>query len=64
MVAAPRSTAATAYRDACDDLIARLGRKAPKRHGALKGFVRADMRDALLTLRSHRAEPRVPPDGS
>ena len=64
VVAAPRSTAATAYRDACDDLIARLGRKAPKRHGALKGFVRADMRDALLTLRSHRAEPRVPPDGS
>ena len=63
MVAAPRSTAAPAYRDACHGLIARLGRKAPKRHGVLKGFVRADMRDALLRLRSHPAGPRVPPDG-
>ena len=34
--------------------VARLGRKAPKRHGALKGFVRADMREAFMTIRSHR----------
>ena len=33
-----------------DDLIGRLGRKPPKRHGALKGFVRADMREALLAM--------------
>jgi chromosome partitioning protein len=62
VVGAPRSTAATSYRDACDDLVARLGRKAPKRHGALKGFVRADMRDALITLRRHRPEPHAPPE--
>jgi chromosome partitioning protein len=48
---APRSTAAAAYRAASDDLIARLGRKPVKRHGALKGFVRADMREALLAMR-------------
>jgi len=57
VVGAPRSAAATAYRTACDDLVARLGRKPAKRHGALKGFVRADMREALMTLRSRRPEP-------
>jgi hypothetical protein len=51
---APRSSAAAAYRAACDDLVGRLGRKPPKRHGALKGFVRADMREALLAMRRRR----------
>ncbi len=46
VASAPRSTAAAAYRSASDDLVARLGRKPPKRHGALKGFVRSDMREA------------------
>ncbi len=57
VVGAPRSTAAAAYRRAADDLVARLGRKAAKRHGALKGFVRADMRDAFVTIRSNRLRP-------
>jgi MinD-like ATPase involved in chromosome partitioning or flagellar assembly len=57
VVGAPRSTAADAYRRAADDLVARLGRKPAKRHGALKGFVRADMRDAFITIRSKRLQP-------
>jgi chromosome partitioning protein len=48
---APRSSAAAAYRHASDDLVSRLGRKPAKRHGALKGFVRADMREALSAMR-------------
>jgi chromosome partitioning protein len=62
VVAAPHSTAAIAYRTAGDDLLARIGRKPGKRHGALKRFVRADMREALLTLRRRPPEPRPPPD--
>ena len=57
VVGAPHSSAADAYRRACDDLVARLGRKAAKRHGALKGFVRADMREAFMTIRSRRLRP-------
>jgi chromosome partitioning protein len=57
VVGAPHSTAAAAYGSACDDLAARLGRKAAKRHGALKGFVRADMREAFMTARRHRLQP-------
>jgi chromosome partitioning protein len=53
---APHTEAAAAYRRAADDLIARLGRKAAKRHGALKGFVRADMRDAFVTARRRRLQ--------
>jgi chromosome partitioning protein len=56
VVGAPRSSAAAAYRGASDDLAARLGRKPPKRHGALKGFVRADMREALSTIRRRPRE--------
>jgi chromosome partitioning protein len=59
VVGAPRSAAAVAYRDACDDLLARLGRKPGKRHGALKGFVRADMREALAAFRRPRSEPET-----
>ena len=54
---APRSAAAAAYRRASDDLVARLGGKAVKRHGALKGFVRADMREAFTTIRRNRLRP-------
>jgi chromosome partitioning protein len=61
VVGAPRSTAAMAYRAACDDLVAQLGRKAAKRHGALKRFVRADMRQELLMQRRPRPE-NGPPD--
>jgi hypothetical protein len=61
VVGAPRSTAAMAYRAACDDLVAQLGRKAAKRHGALKRFVRADMRQELLMRRRPRPE-NGPPD--
>jgi chromosome partitioning protein len=57
VVGAPRSEAATAYRGACDDLVARLGQKPAKRHGALKGFVRADMRAAFIAARRHRLQP-------
>jgi chromosome partitioning protein len=57
VVGAPHSAAADAYRRACDDIVARLGRKATKRHGALKGFVRADMREAFMTIRSSRLRP-------
>jgi len=64
VVGAPHSTAAIAYRTAGDDLLARIGRKPGKRHGALKRFVRADMREALLTLRRRPPEPRPPPDSS
>jgi chromosome partitioning protein len=61
VASAPRSTAAAAYRSASDDLVSRLGRKPTKRHGALKGFVRADMREALATM---RRQPRdAPADG-
>jgi chromosome partitioning protein len=63
VVGAPRSTAAAAYRTACDDLVARLGRKPGKRRGALKGFVRADMREAMTLLR-RRPEPEPPPGSS
>jgi hypothetical protein len=38
-----------------------LGRKAPKRHGALKRFVRADMRQELKTMR--RPGPESGPPG-
>jgi chromosome partitioning protein len=51
VASAPRSTAAAAYRTATDDLAGRLGRKPAKRHGALKGFVRADVREALTAMR-------------
>jgi hypothetical protein len=54
VASSPRSSAAAAYRTASDDLVARLGRKPPKRHGALKTFVRADMREALLEMRRRR----------
>ena len=54
VASSPRSSAAAAYRTAGDDLVARLGRKPPKRHGALKTFVRADMREALLEMRRRR----------
>jgi chromosome partitioning protein len=64
VVGAPHSTAAIAYRTAGDDLLARIGRKPSKRHGALKRFVRADMREALLTLRRRPPEPRPPPGSS
>jgi len=57
VVGAPHSTAADAYRRAADDLVGRLGRKPAKRHGALKGFVRADMRDAFVTIRGDRLRP-------
>jgi hypothetical protein len=60
-VSAPRSTAAAAYRTAADDLAGRLGRKPAKRHGALKGFVRADMREALTAIR--RANRGQTPNG-
>jgi chromosome partitioning protein len=56
VVGAPLSEAAAAYRRAADDLVARLGRKPAKRHGALKGFVRADMREAFTAARRHRLE--------
>jgi chromosome partitioning protein len=58
---APRSTATAAYRTAADDLAGRLGRKPAKRHGALKGFVRADMREALTAIR--RANRGQTPNG-
>jgi chromosome partitioning protein len=54
VVGAPHSAAGAAYRRAADDLTTRLGRKPPKRHGALKGFVRADMRETFATIRRHR----------
>ena len=62
VVSAPRSTAAAAYRSASDDLIGRLGRKPQKRHGALKGFVRADMRAALQEMRRRRPGEAAPAD--
>jgi chromosome partitioning protein len=61
VASAPRTTAAAAYRTAADDLVGRLGRKPPKRHGALKGFVRADMREALMAMR--RAKRGQTPNG-
>jgi chromosome partitioning protein len=66
VVGAPRTTAAAAYRAATDDLVARLGRKPPKRHGALKGFVRADMREALVAMRARRpgADPEAATPGT
>jgi chromosome partitioning protein len=54
VASSPRSSAAAAYRTASDDLVARLGRKPSKRHGALKTFVRSDMREALLEMRRRR----------
>ena len=45
-----------------DDLAGRLGRKPPKRHGALKGFVRADMREALQAMRRRRPGSAAPAD--
>jgi chromosome partitioning protein len=56
VVGAPLSEAAAAYRRAADDIVARLGRKPAKRHGALKGFVRADMREAFMAVRHHRLQ--------
>ena len=64
VASAPRSTAAAAYRSASDDLVARLGRKPPKRHGALKGFVRSDMREALLEMRRRRLAEGEAADGA
>jgi chromosome partitioning protein len=61
VASAPRSTAAAAYRSASDDLVSRLGRKPAKRHGALKGFVRSDMREALMAMR--RANRSQTPNG-
>ena len=48
-----RTTAAVAYRSAARELLARLGGKrvAPGRRKAVKGFVRADMRESLQGLR-------------
>ena len=64
VASSPRSSAAAAYRTASDDLVARLGRKPPKRHGALKTFVRADMREALLEMRRRRpTESEAAADG-
>jgi hypothetical protein len=60
VVGAPRSSAAAAYRSASDDLTARLGRKPQKRRGALKGFVRADMRAALQEMRRRRPGEAAP----
>jgi chromosome partitioning protein len=56
VVGAPLSEAAAAYRRAADDIVARLGRKPAKRHGVLKDFVRADMREAFMAARRHRLE--------
>jgi len=64
VVGAPHSSAAIAYRTASDDLVARLGRRPGKRRGALKGFVRADMREALISFRRRRHERETPPDSS
>ncbi len=64
VASAPRSTAAAAYRSASDDLVARLGRKPAKRHGALKGFVRSDMREALLAMRRRRLAEGETADGA
>jgi chromosome partitioning protein len=64
VASAPRSTAAAAYRSASDDLVARLGRKPPKRHGALKGFVRSDMREALMAMRRRRLAEGGAADGA
>jgi chromosome partitioning protein len=52
--AAPQSAVAGAYREAARELSRRLARdagSAPRPRGALKGFVRADMREALRALR-------------
>jgi len=64
VVGAPHSSAAIAYRTASDDLVARLGRRPGKRRGALKGFVRADMREALISFRRRRHERETPHDSS
>jgi chromosome partitioning protein len=64
VASAPHSEAAASYRSACDDLVARLGRKPAKRHGALKGFVRADMRDAFMTARRNRLEATDKPESA
>jgi chromosome partitioning protein len=48
---APRSAAARAYRDAARELLVLLSRRPAKRGGAVKSFVRADMREALRAQR-------------
>jgi cellulose biosynthesis protein BcsQ len=48
---APRSSAARAYRDAARELLVRLSRRPEKHGGAVKAFVRSDMREALRDMR-------------
>jgi chromosome partitioning protein len=48
---APQSAAARAYREAARELLVGLSRRPAKRHGAVKAFVRADMREALWAQR-------------
>jgi chromosome partitioning protein len=47
---APRSAAARAYQQTARELLVRLSR-GPAKRGAVKSFVRADMREALRTRR-------------
>jgi chromosome partitioning protein len=50
VVASPGSSASQSYRAAARELLGRLGTRSSKRK-AVKGFVRTDMREALLDLR-------------
>jgi chromosome partitioning protein len=51
---APASAPGQAYRQAARAVLAGLGSSPAKRKGAIKDFVRADMRDTLRTLRLRR----------
>ena len=51
VVAAPGSSASQAYRSAARELLGRLGTRTSAKRKDVKGFVRTDMREALLDLR-------------
>jgi chromosome partitioning protein len=53
----PSSPPAQAYRSAARAVLAQLGEAPTKRRGAVKDFVRSDMRSALQTLRRQPATP-------
>jgi hypothetical protein len=53
---APASAPGQAYRQAARAVLAGLSSAPAKRKGAIKEFVRADMRDTLRTLRLRRPD--------
>ena len=57
----PSSRPAQAYREAARAVLAQLGEPPAKRKGAVKDFVRADMRSALQALRRGNASSAAAP---